>query len=54
MLEIKAGPFTFVARFEEELAPNTVAQHLVAARRKLGVRTSADAVDAARRAGLLP
>ena len=36
------------------LAPNTVAQHLVAARRKLGVRTSAAAVDAARRAGLLP
>ena len=25
MLEIKAGPFSFVARFEEELAPNTVA-----------------------------
>ena len=25
MLEIKAGPFSFVARFEEELAPQTVA-----------------------------
>ena len=24
MLEIQAGPFTFVARFEEELAPKTV------------------------------
>lgn len=36
------------------LAPNTVAQHLVSVRRKFGVRTSADAVDLARRSGQLP
>ncbi len=36
------------------LAPNTVAQHLASARRRLGVRSSAAAVEAARREGLLP
>jgi DNA-binding CsgD family transcriptional regulator len=36
------------------LATNTVAQHLASARRRLGVRSSAAAVEAARRAGLLP
>jgi DNA-binding CsgD family transcriptional regulator len=35
------------------LAPNTVAQHLVSVRRKLGVATTAAAVDIARRLGVL-
>ncbi|MFB9376643.1 LuxR family transcriptional regulator [Kineococcus gynurae] len=35
------------------VATNTVAQHLVAIRRKLGVRSSAEAVVAARAAGLI-
>ena len=35
------------------LAPNTVAQHLVAARRKYGVRSSAAAASLARQQGLL-
>ncbi|WP_432487729.1 helix-turn-helix transcriptional regulator [Kineococcus sp. SYSU DK018] len=35
------------------LALNTVAQHLTSVRRKYGVRTSADAADAARRQGLI-
>lgn len=35
------------------LAPNTVAQHLVAARRKYGVRSSAAAATLARQQGLL-
>lgn len=36
------------------LATNTVAQHLVAVRRKFNVQSSAAAVAAARRGGLLP
>jgi DNA-binding NarL/FixJ family response regulator len=35
------------------LAPNTVAQHLVSVRRKLGVSTTAAAIEVARESGLL-
>ncbi|WP_299953325.1 helix-turn-helix transcriptional regulator [uncultured Modestobacter sp.] len=55
VLELVAGGRTGADIAEElGLATNTVAQHLVAVRRKFNVQSSAAAVAAARRAGLLP
>lgn len=55
VLQLVADCLTGMAIAEQlGLATNTVAQHLTAVRRKLGVRSSADAVIAARASGQLP
>ena len=43
MLEINAGPFSFVARFEEELAPRTVERSAESSRSRTGSSTVAGA-----------
>jgi len=54
ILELAAGGASGVAIASElGIAVNTVAQHLVSVRRKFGVRTTVEAVGAARRSGMI-